>query len=65
MGKRCISKEDQQIVKEKGLAVIDCSWARLDDVPFATLKCGSARLSMSFLRQQSQWTLIYDIADIL
>lgn len=44
LGKRCVSKEDRLLVKEKGLAVIDCSWARLNDVPFATLKCGSPRL---------------------
>ncbi|KAI5076372.1 hypothetical protein GOP47_0008437 [Adiantum capillus-veneris] len=44
MGKKCISKEDQPLVKERGLAVIDCSWARLDDVPFSTLKCGAPRL---------------------
>lgn len=44
MGKKCVSKEDRLLVKEKGLAVIDCSWARLNDVPFATLKCGSPRL---------------------
>ncbi|KAH7447041.1 hypothetical protein KP509_01G088600 [Ceratopteris richardii] len=44
MGKRCISKEDQVLLREKGLAVIDCSWARLDDVPFRTLRCGAPRL---------------------
>lgn len=44
MGKKCVSKEDWLLVKEKGLAVIDCSWARLNDVPFATLRCGAPRL---------------------
>eukprot|EP00250_Pteridium_aquilinum_P016001 c22883_g1_i1 orf=236-1141(-) len=44
MGKKCVSKEDQLLVKEKGLAVIDCSWARLNDVPFTTLRCGAPRL---------------------
>ncbi|MCO5597644.1 hypothetical protein L7F22_051725 [Adiantum nelumboides] len=44
LGKKCVSREDQLLVKERGLAVIDCSWARLDDVPFSTLKCGAPRL---------------------
>lgn len=44
MGKKCVSKEDQQLIKDRGLAVIDCSWARLNDVPFHTLRCGSPRL---------------------
>lgn len=44
MGKKCVSREDRMLVKEKGLAVIDCSWARLNDVPFATIKCGAPRL---------------------
>ncbi|XAR73331.1 hypothetical protein NMG60_11007265 [Bertholletia excelsa] len=43
-GKQCVSKEDYSLIKRKGLAVVDCSWARLDDVPFAKLRCASPRL---------------------
>lgn len=34
-GKRCVSVEDQELIAAKGLAVVDCSWNRLDDVPFS------------------------------
>ncbi|GKV25318.1 hypothetical protein SLEP1_g34774 [Rubroshorea leprosula] len=44
VGNRCVSKEDNDLIKRKGLAVVDCSWARLDDVPFVKLRCGAARL---------------------
>lgn len=44
VGTHCVSKEDHPIVQQKGLAVVDCSWARLDDVPFAKLRCGAPRL---------------------
>ncbi|CAL9093225.1 unnamed protein product [Musa acuminata var. zebrina] len=44
VGKQCISKEDQPLIKRKGLAVVDCSWARLNDVPFIKLRCGAPRL---------------------
>lgn len=44
MGKKCVSREDQALIQEKGLAVVDCSWAGLAEVPFAQLRCGAARL---------------------
>ncbi|XP_057501886.1 uncharacterized protein LOC130785732 [Actinidia eriantha] len=43
-GKQCVSKEDYDLMKRKGLAVVDCSWARLDDVPFTKLRCAAPRL---------------------
>ncbi|XP_042499973.1 18S rRNA aminocarboxypropyltransferase-like isoform X2 [Macadamia integrifolia] len=43
-GKQCVSKEDQLLMKRKGLAVVDCSWARLSDVPFQKLRCAAPRL---------------------
>lgn len=43
-GTQCVSKEDQSLMNRKGLAVVDCSWARLDDVPFTKLRCVAPRL---------------------
>lgn len=34
---------------EHGVAVIDCSWNMLDQVPFNKLKCGTERLRMSLV----------------
>lgn len=44
VGKKCVSREDQQLIRERGLAVVDCSWKGLGEVPFAQLRCGAARL---------------------
>lgn len=34
VGRNCVSRQDRELVGAKGLAVVDCSWNRLDDVPF-------------------------------
>ncbi|GAA0138591.1 hypothetical protein Leryth_002942 [Lithospermum erythrorhizon] len=44
VGQQCVSREDQALISKKGLAVVDCSWARLTDVPFAKLRCPAPRL---------------------
>jgi len=43
-GKSTISPEDTDIIKKKGLCVIDCSWARIDEIPFEKLRGGEPRL---------------------
>ncbi|KAG5155340.1 hypothetical protein JHK82_013309 [Glycine max] len=43
-GNQCVSREDYSLIQKKGLAVVDCSWARLDDVPFMRLRCAAPRL---------------------
>ena len=37
MGRACMSTEDGDLIRHQGLAVVDCSWARLDEVPFGEL----------------------------
>lgn len=34
MGKACVSCQDKDLTAARGLAVVDCSWNRLEDVPF-------------------------------
>lgn len=43
-GDRAVSFADAEVASERGVAVVDCSWARLEDVPFAALRGGPARL---------------------
>ncbi|BBN03650.1 rRNA small subunit aminocarboxypropyltransferase [Marchantia polymorpha subsp. ruderalis] len=44
VGTKCVSREDRNLMRVKGLAVVDCSWSRLPSVPFAALRCGAPRL---------------------
>ena len=43
-GRRSVSPADRECIVRSGLCVVDCSWARLDEVPFARLKGGEPRL---------------------
>jgi len=44
MGEKCLSMEDREMVATRGLAVIDCSWAKLDSTPFSRMKGAQPRL---------------------
>ena len=44
MGQSCVSPQDRHIIAEKGLSVIDCSWARIDETPFGRMKSSYPRL---------------------
>lgn len=66
VGKQCVSREDYPSIEKKGLAVVDCSWARLDDVPFVRLRCTAPRLCinlssfMNALYLESCSMVVYD-----
>ncbi|CCD24393.1 ribosome biogenesis protein TSR3 NDAI_0D00790 [Naumovozyma dairenensis CBS 421] len=40
-GKKVVSPDDADIIKEFGAAVVECSWARLDEIPFSKLNGGN------------------------
>lgn len=43
-GKNCVSAEDAPLIESKGVAVIDCSWNRIDEVPFSKTRGVAPRL---------------------
>eukprot|EP01114_Cavostelium_apophysatum_P019495 TRINITY_DN6302_c0_g1_i1.p1 TRINITY_DN6302_c0_g1~~TRINITY_DN6302_c0_g1_i1.p1 ORF type:complete len:296 (+),score=51.72 TRINITY_DN6302_c0_g1_i1:133-1020(+) len=44
LGQVAISPADRDVVAENGISVIDCSWAKLDTIPFAKLRGKYERL---------------------
>ncbi|XP_055856684.1 18S rRNA aminocarboxypropyltransferase [Episyrphus balteatus] len=44
VGTNCVSPLDRDVVSANGLAVVDCSWAKLDETPFGKMKSPHPRL---------------------
>lgn len=44
VGINCVSPSDKDIIEASGLAVVDCSWAKLDETPFNRMKTPHPRL---------------------
>ncbi|XP_013196329.2 18S rRNA aminocarboxypropyltransferase [Amyelois transitella] len=44
VGTQCVSPNDKDIIEKNGLAVIDCSWAKIDETPFGRMKSPHPRL---------------------
>lgn len=44
VGVNCVSPADKNIIEESGLAVVDCSWAKLDETPFNRMRTPHPRL---------------------
>ncbi|XP_053694917.1 18S rRNA aminocarboxypropyltransferase [Sabethes cyaneus] len=44
VGSSCVSPLDRGIIESSGIAVVDCSWARLNETPFNKMKSPNPRL---------------------
>lgn len=44
VGVNCVSPLDKEIVASSGVAVVDCSWAKLDETPFSRMRSPHPRL---------------------
>lgn len=44
MGTQCVSPNDKEIIENTGIAVVDCSWAKIDETPFHKMKTPHPRL---------------------
>lgn len=43
-GTQVVSPSDRDIVEKGGVAVVECSWARLEEIPFHKIKSPHERL---------------------
>jgi len=43
-GQQSVSPADRSIIERFGIAVVECSWAKLEDVPFDKIRSPHERL---------------------
>ena len=56
MGRACVSCQDKELIAVKGLAVVDCSWNRLEEVPFGgSPSSGSHQLRPLTMASHPDW----------
>lgn len=41
---KCIGPDDKHLIENYGIAVVDCSWAKLEETPFSKMKASFTRL---------------------
>ena len=46
-GTQVVCPADREIVEQAGVAVVECSWARLDEIPFNKIRSPHERIRMS------------------
>lgn len=47
-GTQVVAPDDREIVANSGVAVVECSWARLEEIPFHKIKSPHERLREFF-----------------
>lgn len=50
-----ISPADRDIIAANGVAVVECSWAKLDEVPFGKIASPHERLCKKSLSERCLW----------
>lgn len=46
-GTQVVCPADREIVEQAGVAVVECSWARLDEIPFNKIRSPHERIRTS------------------